>query len=94
MNPLFEKRNTTIVRIFRTLYGTMPTMTLYARIGQDFHLSEETVRKIVRKTPPTASAPPKEGLTKHPSSPLARGPHKPAQWGALGGVGEVRVGEA
>lgn len=55
MNPLFEERNKTIVRIFGALYGTMPTMTLYARIGHDFHLSEETVRKIVRKTPPPPS---------------------------------------
>lgn len=48
MNKLFEERNKTIVRIFETLYGTMPTMVLYARIGQDFGLSEESVRKIVR----------------------------------------------
>ena len=47
MNRLFEERNKTIVRIFGALYGTMPTM-LYARIGQDFGLSEESVRKIVR----------------------------------------------
>lgn len=52
MNRLFEERNKTIVRIFGALYGTMPTMVLYARIGQDFGLSEESVRKIVRKTPP------------------------------------------
>ena len=51
MNRLFEERNKTIVRRFDALYGTMPTMVLYARIGQDFGLSEETVRKIVRKTP-------------------------------------------
>lgn len=48
MNKLFEERNKTIVRIFEALYGTMPTMVLYARIGQDFGLSEESVRKIVR----------------------------------------------
>lgn len=48
MNKLFEGRNKTIVRIFEALYGTMPTMVLYARIGQDFGLSEESVGKIVR----------------------------------------------
>ena len=48
MNKLFEERNKTIVRIFEALYGTMPTMILYARIRQDFGLSEESVRKIVR----------------------------------------------
>ncbi len=51
MNKLFEERNQTITRIFRALYGTMPTMLLYARIGADFNISEESVRKIVRKTP-------------------------------------------
>lgn len=48
MNKLFEERNKTIVRIFGALYGTMPTMVLYARIGRDFGLSEESVRKIIR----------------------------------------------
>lgn len=48
MNRLFEERNKTIVRIFGALYGTMPTMVLYARIGRDFGLSEESVRKIIR----------------------------------------------
>lgn len=55
MNPLFEERNQTIMRIFRALYGTMPTMHLYARLADDFALSEETVRKIIRKTTQNAT---------------------------------------
>lgn len=34
------------------LYGTMPVMHIYARLAEDFELSEERVRKILAKKPP------------------------------------------
>ena len=89
MNPFFEERNKTSVRIFGALYGTMPTMTLYARIGHDFHLSEETVRKIVRRPPltPTPPTPSKRGLTESGDISLEGIPYPPSP--SFGGVGEV-----
>ncbi len=50
MNILFKTRNNAIESLFRQLYGTMPTMLLYAHIGEQYQLSEESIRKIIRKS--------------------------------------------
>ena len=35
------------------LYGTMPAMLIYARLAEQFELSEERIRKILaKKSPP------------------------------------------
>ena len=46
---LLERRNRHIRERFVAFYGKMPTMLLYAHLAQEFRLSEETVRKIVRQ---------------------------------------------
>ena len=54
MRPTTEKRYKRIRQAAGLLYGTMPVMHMYARLAQDFDLSEERIRKILapKHSPP------------------------------------------
>ena len=49
MRPTTAKRYSRIRKAFGELAGTMPAMHIYARLAEQFDLSEERVRKILAK---------------------------------------------
>ena len=49
MRPTTEKRYRRIRKAFNELAGTMPVMRIYARLAEQFDLSEERIRKILSK---------------------------------------------
>ena len=53
MKPSTQKRYLRIRKAAAELYGTMPVMLIYARLAEQFDLSEEWIRKILsRKNKP------------------------------------------
>ena len=52
MKPSTQKRYRVIRQAFNGLLGTMPVMHIYARLADQFDLSEERIRKILAKKPP------------------------------------------
>ena len=53
MKPTTKQRYKRIREAAGELYGTMPVMRIYARLGERFELSEERIRKILaKKSPP------------------------------------------
>ena len=48
MRPTTERRYRRIRKAFNELAGTMPVMRIYARLAEQFDLSEERIRKILR----------------------------------------------
>ena len=47
MNKVTRERNQQIINDFHRLYGTMPTMTLYATLAQQHEMSECGIRKLL-----------------------------------------------
>lgn len=45
----FDRRNREIAAGFHALYGRMPTMRIYSRLAEEYGLSEDSVRRIVRR---------------------------------------------
>ena len=52
MRTTTQKRYQRIRQAAADLYGTMPVMHIYARLAEQFDLSEERIRKIIRKKSP------------------------------------------
>lgn len=52
MKETTRKRYMRIRKAAGELYGKMPVMHLYARLAEQFELSEEWIRKILSKKPP------------------------------------------
>ena len=49
MNKVTRERNQQIIRQFDQLYGSMPTMLIYAHLANEHELSEASIRAIVKK---------------------------------------------
>ena len=49
MKATTQKRYQRIRQAAADLYGTMPVMRIYARLAEQFDLSEEWIRKILAK---------------------------------------------
>ena len=52
MRPTTIKRHAQIRKAFLKLIGTMPVMKIYVQLGEQFNLSDETIRRILRKKRP------------------------------------------
>ena len=52
MRPTTIKRHAQIRKAFTQLLGTMPVMKIYVRLADQFNLSDETIRRILRKKRP------------------------------------------
>lgn len=50
--PLRRKRNLIIYRRFLQLRDTTRAMDCYAQLGNEFYMSEESIRKIIKKMHP------------------------------------------
>ena len=49
MKTTTQRRYLRIRKAFNELAGTMPAMRIYARLAEQFELSEERIRKILAK---------------------------------------------
>ena len=49
MNKVTRERNQQIIRQFDQLYGSMPTMLIYAHLANEHELSEASIRAIVKQ---------------------------------------------
>ena len=74
MRPTTIKRHQLIRTEFNKLVGTMPVMDIYVRLGEQFGMSDEWIRKILAKKHPGASSrkreerpPPRRALNKNHS---------------------------
>ena len=52
MKTTTQRRYRRIRKAFNELAGTMPAMRIYARLAEQFDLSEEWIRKILAKKHP------------------------------------------
>ena len=52
MRPTTIKRHQLIRTEFNKLVGTMPVMHIYIRLGEQFGMSDETIRHILAKNHP------------------------------------------
>ena len=52
MKTTTQRRYRRIRQAFNELAGTMPAMRIYARLAEQFDLSEEWIRKILAKKHP------------------------------------------
>ena len=52
MRPTTERRYACIRMAASELYGRMPAMKMYVTLGERFNLSDEHIRRILRKKPP------------------------------------------
>ena len=52
MRPTTERRYDRIRQAAGELYGTMPVMKIYLELGERFNLSDEHIRRILRKKRP------------------------------------------
>jgi len=52
MRPTTAKRYAKIRQAAAELYGTMPVMKIYLELGERFNLSDEHIRRILRKKRP------------------------------------------
>ena len=52
MRPTTIKRHQLIRTEFNKLVGTMPVMDIYVRLGEQFGMSDEWIRKILAKKHP------------------------------------------
>ena len=52
MRPTTIKRHQLIRTEFNKLLGTLPVMDIYVRLGEQFGMSDETIRHILAKKHP------------------------------------------
>ena len=52
MRPTTERRYARIRQAASELYGTMPVMKIYLELADRFNLSDEHIRRILRKKRP------------------------------------------
>ena len=52
MRPTTARRYRLIRESAAKLYGTMPVMKIYLQLAERFNLSDEHIRRILRKKPP------------------------------------------
>ncbi|MBO4518441.1 MAG: hypothetical protein J5704_00205 [Paludibacteraceae bacterium] len=52
MRPTTERRYKRIRQAAAQLYGTMPAMKIYLQLADQFNLSDEHIRRILRKKRP------------------------------------------